>query len=111
MLARLIYAYGTQVDYFDSPDCVGFTRLGHRSQSGGAGLAVIISNGWEAATKRMNVGKQHAGELWTDILRWCWGEVVIDEDGWGVFGVGPRSVSLWASKTALGRERLDALVL
>lgn len=110
MLARVLYAYGTQIDYFDKPHCIGFTRLGHKSQSGGAGLAVLISNGWEVATKRMNVGRQHAGERWTDILRWSWGEIVIDGDGWGVFRVGPRSVSLWASKTASGRQRLYQLV-
>jgi alpha-amylase len=111
ILTRRMYAYGTQIDYFDKPGCIGFTRLGHPSQSSGAGLAVIISNGWEVTEKRMNVGKHHSGELWTDTLRWCWGEVVIDEHGWGVFRVGPRSVSVWASKTALGRERLNELVL
>lgn len=111
VLARRKYAYGPQLDYFDEPDCIGFTRLGHRSQSGGAGLAVILSNGWEFTAKRMNVGKHHAGEQWTDILRWCWGEVVIDENGWGAFPVSPRSVSVWASKTASGREHLDELLL
>ena len=111
MLARALYAYGPQIDYFDKPHCIGFTRHGHRLQSCGAGLAVIISNGWEVATKRMNVGKQHAGERWSDILKWCWGEVVIDKDGWGIFRVCPRSVSVWAYKTARGRERIDELVL
>jgi alpha-amylase len=111
MLARRMYAYGTQIDYFDRPDCIGFTRLGHPSQSGGAGLAIMISNGWEVTEKRMNVGKQHSGERWTDVLRLCWGEAVIDENGWGVFGVSPKSVSAWASKTAFGRERVDELVL
>lgn len=111
MLARYMYAYGTQIDYFDRPDCIGFTRLGHPSKSGGAGLAVIISNGWEATEKRMNVGKQHAGEIWSDVLRLCWGEAVIDENGWGVFGVSPKSVSAWVSKTAVGRERMDDLIL
>ncbi|KAF4636596.1 hypothetical protein G7Y89_g1482 [Cudoniella acicularis] len=110
ILARKMYAYGSQMDFFDQPDCIGFTRLGHPSQSGGAGLAVLVSNGWEVKTKRMNVGRLHAGEIWTDVLRWCWGEVVIDEDGWGVFRVGPRSVSVWVSETARGRERLDELV-
>jgi len=111
LLTRRMYAYGIQIDYFDEPDCIGFTRLGHRSQSGGAGLAVIISSGWKFTSKRMNVGKKHAGEQWTDILRWCWGEVMIDEHGWGIFDVGPRSVSVWASKTALGRNYLDEMVL
>ncbi len=111
ILTRRLYAYGTQLDYLDKPNCIGFTHFGHPSKSGGAGLAVIMTNSLEAIDKRMNVGKQHAGERWTDILRYCWGEVIIGEDGWGVFGVGPRSVSVWASKTAFDRERLDELVL
>ena len=111
ILTRQKYAYGPQIDYFDEPNCIGFTRLGHRTQASGAGLAVIMNNNWEAKGKKMNVGKIHAGELWTDVLRWSWGEVVIDENGDGVFGVGPRSVSVWASKTALGRKHLDELAL
>lgn len=57
----------------------------------------------------MNVGRHHAGETWTDILRWAWGGVVIDEQGWGVFPVGPRSVSVWVWERAEGRARVDAL--
>lgn len=111
ILARRMYAYGPQIDYFDRPDSIGFTRVGHPSKSGGAGLAVVISNGWKVTEKRMNVGRQHAGERWTDVLSLCWGEVVIDQNGWGIFGVGARSVSAWASRTAFGRDNLDELVL
>jgi alpha-amylase len=111
MLARRLYAYGTQVDFFDRPDCIGFTRLGHPSQSKGAGLAVLATNKWEYATKRMHVGRGHAGETWTDLLRGCWGEVVIDAEGWGVFAVGPRGVSVWADREAEGRALLDNMVL
>jgi alpha-amylase len=70
-----------------------------------------MSNSWEVSEKRMNVGKQHAGEIWTDVLKRCWGEVVIDEEGWGDFGVGPRSVSVWVDKRAVGRQKVDGLVL
>jgi len=106
-----MYAYGTQTDYFDNPHCIGFIRTGHPSHSGGAGLAVVINNSWEAMTKRMCVGKQHAGELWSDVLCWCFGFVLVDHDGWGVFYAGPRSVSVWASTEACGRKKLDELVL
>ena len=70
-----------------------------------------MSNSWEVGEKRMNVGKQHAGEIWTDVLKWCWGEVVIDEEGRGDFGVGPRSVSVWVDKRAVGRQKVDGLIL
>jgi alpha-amylase len=45
------------------------------------GLAVVLSNGGEGK-KRLEVGKERAGEKWTDILGWKQGEVVIGEDGW-----------------------------
>jgi alpha-amylase len=63
------------------------------------------------ALKRMYVGRSHVGERWTNILCWTWREVVIDEKGFGVFPVGPKSVAVWVDKRAKGRERLDSLVL
>ncbi|KAK3997852.1 alpha-amylase [Cladorrhinum sp. PSN332] len=107
MLARRLWAYGTQHDYFDERKCVGFTRLGHPSQSSGNGLAVIMTNAWEFASKKMFVGTQHAGEVWTDLLRWCPGQVVIDSEGFGVFSVGPQSVSVWVNTAAEGRTIVD----
>jgi alpha-amylase len=111
MLARKLWAYGSQYDYFDDPHCVGFTRLGHPSQSDAHGLAVVMTNAWEYASKRMFVGERHAGEVWTDLLRWCPGEVVIGADGWGVFPVGHRSVAVWVDAKATGREMVDSYVL
>ena len=85
VLARRLFAYGTQTEYFaDDRLCVGFTRRGRLG--GGPGLAVLMSAvacgcegeylGSEAGawcksnikTKRMYVGAEHAGERWTDIL-------------------------------------------
>ncbi|KAK4132133.1 glycoside hydrolase family 13 protein [Trichocladium antarcticum] len=111
MLARKLWAYGTQHDYFDRPQCVGFTRLGHAAKAGGDGLAVVMTNAWRYARKAMFVGKHHAGEAWTDLLRWCPGTVVIDDGGWGVFPVGRRSVAVWVNAAASGREMVDAFVL
>ncbi|KAK0610129.1 glycoside hydrolase superfamily [Bombardia bombarda] len=110
MLARQLWAYGTQVDYFDQPHCIGFVRCGHPARSGGDGLAVVMTNAWECATKPMCVGRRHAGEVWTDVLRWCPGKVVIDGDGCGEFPVAPRSVSVWVNRVAQGREMVDGFV-
>lgn len=104
MLARKYWAYGTQYDYFDEPHCVGFTRLGHPSRSGGDGLAVIMTNSWEYATKKMYVGTEHAGEVWTDFLKWCPGQVVISSEGWGTFFTGARSVSVWVNDAAESKK-------
>lgn len=115
VVARKYYAYGSQVEYFDEAHCVGFTRLGDPTLAGshakGAGLAVVMTNGWSCATKTMFVGKQHAGECWTDVLGSCPGQVVIDREGWGVFATGPRSVAVWAHRNAPMRHEVDSFVL
>ncbi|KAM7221889.1 glycoside hydrolase family 13 protein [Rhypophila decipiens] len=111
MLARKYWAYGTQFDYFDDPTCVGFTRFGHPSRSRGDGLAVIMTNGWEYKTKTMCVGKRHAGEVWTDVLKWCPGRVMIDSEGYGEFVVCPQSVSVWVYEAAFSRDLVDMFKL
>ncbi|GAD96909.1 alpha-amylase, putative [Paecilomyces variotii No. 5] len=101
-LARKLYAYGEQRDYFDRRNCIGFVRYGnsrHRS-----GLACVLSNG-AASNKRMFVGKQHAGERWTDVLEWSSETVVIDNQGYGIFPVLAMSVSVWVNDRADGRDR------
>lgn len=90
----------------------GWTRPGHPMHSFGAGLAVLINASYAGyAHKRMDVGRQHAGERWTDILGWAWGQVTIDTEGCGNFPVGPRSVGVWVDEKAEGRQKLDALIL
>lgn len=111
LLARRLYAYGGQADYFDAPECVGFARRGHRRRSGGAGCAVVANIGWTYATKRMCVGVRHAGERWTDLLRMTWGEVVVDREGYGVFPVGPRGVAVWVCEEAEGRGLVEGFEL
>ena len=98
--ARKLYAYGPQQDYFDVEDCIGWTRLGHKSRSNGTGLAVIMTNSWDRKSKKMFVGHLHAGEKWKDVLGWEDREVLIDSRGFGNFPVGCRSVGVWTDETA-----------
>lgn len=111
VLARKLFAYGRQHDYQDHPNCIGWTRLGDPAHSEGTGLAVVMNNSWRCLQKRMFVGRQSAGQRWTDILGWAWGEVVIDEHGEGVFPVGPRSVGVWVNSAAKERARVDDLAM
>jgi alpha-amylase len=46
----------------------------------------------------MLVGKQHAGEIWTDALGVRKEEVVIDPKGYGVFSCNDGSVSIWTKR-------------
>ena len=105
-LARKLYAYGEQRDYFDFAQCIGWTRLGTWDRP--FGLACVMSNAGPNE-KWMYVGQNHAGEAWTDILGWESGEVVINPDGWGLFTCPGVSVAVWVNKDAEGRERFGKL--
>jgi alpha-amylase len=96
LTARKQYAYGNQRDYFDEPNCIGWTREGTKEQPG-SGCAVILSNG-DASTKKMEMGPSHAGATFIDHLGCHTGEVQIDPSGWGEFPVSPGSVSVWIKK-------------
>ncbi len=97
MLARKLYAYGRQADYFDSPNCLGWVRYGTHDRR--AGMAVVLSNAG-ADSKRMHVGEMHAGERWTDVLGWSANEVIIEDDGFGTFNCDKCSVSVWVRSDA-----------
>lgn len=108
-LARKLYAYGEQTDYFERSDCIGWVRHGTRSKP--HGMAVVLS--WTQSTEgeelapflRMSVGRQHVGEIWTDLLGFEWAAVVIDEEGFGTFPCQPNSMACFVSKNANGRDR------
>ena len=91
LYARKELAYGEQIDYFDDPNCIGWTRSGNE---GGTPLAVTISND-AANSKTMEIGSDWAGQTFHDILGNCSDTVTIDEDGWGDFPVSEKSVSVW----------------
>jgi alpha-amylase len=102
VLARKLYAYGEQDDYFDEPNCIGFVRKGTEDKK--YGLACVMSN-TAPGQKKMNVGSVYAGEVWTDVLGWEKGEVKIDKDGNGTFPCPGTSVAIWVNKDAEGREK------
>lgn len=91
LYARKELAYGEQTDYFDDPNCIGWTRSGNE---GGAPLTVTISND-AANSKSMEIGSDWAGQTFYDILGNCSDTVTVDEDGWGDFPVSEKSVSVW----------------
>jgi len=92
---RTHYAYGKQTDYFDEPNCIGWTRAGNDDHPG-SGLAVLIRNIEEGfATKEMKVGKHFAGSTFYNFLdpKAAW--VIIDENGRGIFKVEGAGVAVY----------------
>lgn len=112
MLARKLWAYGKGTSYFDDAMSAGFVRAGLDTDgSRGEAMAVVLNIGTRYVKKRMFVGEKKRGRRFTDLLEFAWGEVVIDEEGWGEFPVGPRSVSVWLDSQAVGRVEVEKLAL
>ena len=81
MLDRLLavrkqYAIGPQHDYFCDPHRIGWTREG--------GVAVVLSTKYDGDIT-MYVGKEHAGQVFADVLGNRPERVTIDGDGNGTF--------------------------
>ena len=96
LLARKHFAYGEQIDYFDDPNAVGWTRLGTELHP--HGLAVLMSDGPQDQ-KWMNVGKPNAKFI--DITHHCNEPVMTNNDGWGPFQCQGGSVSIWIAIDAI----------
>lgn len=92
--ARKDNAYGMQRDYFDHPNCIGWTREGDGDHHG---CAVMISNGDEGF-KSMEIGKEYVGKTFKDLLENHQADVVIDENGWAQFYAPAGGVSVWIEK-------------
>jgi alpha-amylase len=103
-MVRKILAYGTQRDYLDHKNTIGWTREGIIEQPG-TGCAVLLSNGDEG-WKYMEVGKQHAGQIFVDCLGKFRKKITIDKNGGAEFYCKAGSVSVWVNKTVMENKLL-----
>lgn len=94
---RKYHVYGPTEDYFDHPNCIGWTCLGDEEHPDG--LAVVMTNG-DAGWKHMTMGEYNKNKVFVDYLGNCSDEVVLDDQGWGDFPVQAGSVSAWVNKDA-----------
>lgn len=101
MKLRKDKAYGEQHDYFDHPNCIGWTREGDADHKD-SGLAVVISDG-EGGTKRMYVGAHFAGAHFSDVMGNAKYNIKIDEYGFGEFYVNRGAVAVWVRKEPSSR--------
>ncbi|OCN05640.1 alpha-amylase [Erysipelotrichaceae bacterium MTC7] len=103
MKVRECLAYGSQMDYFDDPDIVGFTRHGDPSYEN-SGVAIVLTNA-KGGSKRMSVGAMQAGHTFVDCLGNCDERLIIEEDGRADFPVKDGSVSVWINESALAQVK------
>ena len=90
---RKNYAFGDQYDYFNHPNCIGWTRTGNENHPGG--IAVLISNG-DNGIKNMQTASPNT--TFIDITEHIKEPVVTNKEGWGNFLCQGESVSVWIPK-------------
>ena len=78
---------------------VGWVRSGD-DRHPDSGFAVLLSNA-DGGSKKMFIGKDRTGTKYYDALSNSPDPVVVDEDGYGLFTVGEKSVSVWVLEGAL----------
>jgi alpha-amylase len=88
--ARHTHLSGGQKDYFDQPDCIGWTFTGTPEHPGGA--AVLISNNKDCS-KVMNTSNPNL--MYIDITEHIKERVTSNEEGWAEFRCRGESVSVW----------------
>ncbi len=96
LYARKNYAYGEQINYFDDPNLIGMVRKGNEDHPG-SGLVMLLSNHTEG-TKKINIGKEHAGEVWYEITENIKDEIHIDDNGEAEFKVNAGKAAVWVKK-------------
>lgn len=104
MLARKLFAYGAQRDYIDSMSCIGWTRAGTFDRPGCV-VVISIGSAGKWTIKKMAAGRP--GERWIDILSEEEGrpEIVIDDDGCGVFACRGMGVCVYVNADVVDTNR------
>lgn len=97
MVARRHLACGSQTDYFDDPNIIGWTRAGIGDKKD-AGLAVVMSN-TDDGKKHMSLGKAHANAAFIDITHNRQDTVTTNENGEAEFHVNGGTVSVWVRQS------------
>lgn len=91
--ARKDLAYGMQRDYIDHHAVIGWTREGIAEMEN-SGCAVLISNDTDAE-KTMHIGAPHAQRVMIDATGSIEEQVILNDNGEGLFKVKGRNVSVW----------------
>ena len=94
---RKYFAYGDQIDYFNSTDIIGFVRKGD-DEHPDSGLAVVMTDK-NGGSIEMNLGEKLANSTFYDCTGNIEDTVNTDENGNGVFSCKDGSCSVWIKKT------------
>lgn len=86
---RKEYLDGNQTDYFDDPDCIGWSNV-----SNDKSMVVLLTN---ASGKSKHIQVSDTDCYYTDVLHHC-DDVYIDHEGYGNFNCQDGSISIYIRK-------------
>jgi alpha-amylase len=104
MMVRKHVSYGSQHDYFDHPNTIGWVREGDPGKDF-SGCVVLMTNGSEGF-KTMAAGKHHAGKVFVDACGNRNERITIGDDGCAEFYANDGSVSVWV-REEMGHDISD----
>lgn len=96
LIARKLYAYGNQKDYFVQPNLIGWVREG-TDENPSSGCAVLLSNN-EDGQIEMEMGERHKGKAFKELTGSRQDKVTINEDGKATFFVNAKSIAVWVKE-------------
>ena len=102
LLARTHCSYGSQYDYIDHFNTIGWTRLGTPGHP--RAMAVLMSDG-PAGSKWMEVGKPLT--VFRDLTGHIREPITTNGDGWAEWRCPGGSVSVWVEEAALAEMGID----
>lgn len=91
-MIRKNHAYGSQDDYFNEPNLIGWVRHGNEDH---AHKVVVVVSTKEKKSIRMFLGDDQAGKVYADFTGNCLDKVIIDHENYGEFSAEPGSISVW----------------
>jgi alpha-amylase len=89
---RKNHAYGSQDDYLNEPNLIGWVRHGNEEH---IHKVVVVVSTKEKKSIRMFLGGDQAGKVYADFTGNCLDKVTIDHDNYGEFSAEPGSISVW----------------
>lgn len=97
--ARKYLNFGSQQDYFNEPNLIGWVRKGEKEKQF-SGFAVVISNKDNGGIE-MELGEEFAGKTFVDLTGGIEDKLQLNEQGAAMFPVNARSVSIWVNEESL----------
>lgn len=87
-------AFGSQADFWDDPNCIGWERAG-TDENPGSGMVVLMSNAATPVIKKLTLSKRFFGKQLISNLQPNSPIVQVNDNGDATFELKPAEASVW----------------